>query len=58
VEKSGLKVNFRKTSEFIISEEFQTKLDELPALKTAFAALTPGRQSGLPHDWWARRKAG
>ncbi|MDB5289882.1 MAG: hypothetical protein JWL69_1123 [Phycisphaerales bacterium] len=44
VEKSGLKVNFKKTSEFTIPEEFQTKLDEIPALKTAFAALTPGRQ--------------
>ena len=44
VEKAGLKVNFKKTAEFIIPEEFQNKLDELPALKTAFDALTPGRQ--------------
>jgi uncharacterized protein YdeI (YjbR/CyaY-like superfamily) len=44
VEKAGLKVNFKKTTEFIIPEEFQNKLDEIPALKTAFAALTPGRQ--------------
>ena len=44
VEKAGLKVNFRKTKEFIIPEEFQNKLDEIPALKTAFDALTPGRQ--------------
>ena len=44
VEKAGLKVNFRKTTEFIIPEEFQNKLDEIPALKTAFDALTPGRQ--------------
>ena len=43
-EKSGLKVNFKKTTEFIIPEEFQNRLDELPALKTAFDALTPGRQ--------------
>ena len=43
-EKSGLKVNFKKTTEFIIPEEFQNRLDELPALKTAFEALTPGRQ--------------
>jgi uncharacterized protein YdeI (YjbR/CyaY-like superfamily) len=46
VEKAGLKVNLKKTSEFKIPEEFQTKLDEIPALKTAFAALTPGRQRG------------
>ncbi len=44
VEKAGLKVNFRKTSEFTIPEEFQNKLDKIPALKTAFDALTPGRQ--------------
>jgi uncharacterized protein YdeI (YjbR/CyaY-like superfamily) len=46
VEKAGLKVNFKKASEFKIPEEFQAKLDELPALKTAFHALTPGRQRG------------
>jgi uncharacterized protein YdeI (YjbR/CyaY-like superfamily) len=44
VEKAGLKVNYKKTSEFTIPEEFQNKLDEIPALKTAFDALTPGRQ--------------
>jgi len=44
VEKAGLKVNLKKTSEFMIPEEFQKKLDESPALKTAFYALTPGRQ--------------
>ncbi len=44
VEKAGLKVNFKKTTEFTIPEEFQNKLDEIPALKNAFAALTQGRQ--------------
>jgi uncharacterized protein YdeI (YjbR/CyaY-like superfamily) len=44
VEKAGLKVDFKKTSEYTIPEEFQSKLDEIPALKTAFEALTPGRQ--------------
>jgi len=44
VEKAGLKVKYKKTSEFKIPEEFQNKLDEIPALKTAFKALTPGRQ--------------
>ena len=44
VEKAGLEVNFKKTTEFIIPEEFQKKLDEIPALKAAFDALTPGRQ--------------
>lgn len=44
VEKAGLKVNFKKITEFIIPEELQIKFDEIPALKTAFEALTPGRQ--------------
>ena len=44
VEKTGLKVNFKKTSDFKIPEEFRNKLNEVPTLKTAFAALTPGRQ--------------
>jgi len=44
VEKAGLKVNLKKTVEFTIPEEFQNKLNEIPALKTAFDALTPGRQ--------------
>ena len=44
VEKAVLQVRFKTTSEFKIPEEFQNKLDETPALKTAFDALTPGRQ--------------
>ena len=44
VEKAGLKVNFKKNTEFTIPEEFQKKLDESPPLKTAFDALTPGRR--------------
>ncbi|MBV8814330.1 MAG: YdeI/OmpD-associated family protein [Verrucomicrobia bacterium] len=44
VEKAGLEVKFKDTSEFRIPEEFQKKLDEIPTLKTAFDALTPGRQ--------------
>jgi len=44
VEQAGLKVKLKKTADFKIPEEFQKMLDELPALKTAFYALTPGRQ--------------
>ncbi|MGO9778044.1 MAG: YdeI/OmpD-associated family protein [Terracidiphilus sp.] len=44
VEKSGLKVILKKHSEYKIPEELQNKLDENPAFKTAFYALTPGRQ--------------
>ncbi len=44
VEKAGLKVDFKKNTELIFPQEFQKILDENPALKTAFEALTPGRQ--------------
>ncbi|GGH14478.1 YdeI/OmpD-associated family protein [Mucilaginibacter phyllosphaerae] len=44
VEKAGLKVAMKNTAAFSIPEEFKHKLDEMPTLKTAFEALTPGRQ--------------
>jgi len=44
VEKAGLKMDFKKTAEFAMPDEFRAKLDEIPALQTAFEALTPGRQ--------------
>ncbi|MCU6599421.1 YdeI family protein [Peribacillus frigoritolerans] len=44
VEKAGLEVEFKKNEEFIIPEELHNKFDDIPALKTAFEALTPGRQ--------------
>lgn len=43
-EKAGLKVAFKPSTDFAVPEEFQQKLDETPALKTAFQSLTPGRQ--------------
>lgn len=46
IEKAGVKVKLKKTADFKIPQEFKKKLDELPALKTAFEALTPGRQRG------------
>jgi uncharacterized protein YdeI (YjbR/CyaY-like superfamily) len=44
IEKAGLKVNFKKTKEFKVPQEFRSKLTESPTLKAAFDALTPGRQ--------------
>ncbi len=44
VEKAGLKVDYKPTTEFKMPEEFRNRLDEVPALKAAFEALTPGRQ--------------
>jgi len=46
IEKKGLKVELKKTTEYAVPEEFQTKLDKSTALKKAFYALTPGRQRG------------
>lgn len=44
VEKAGLKVELKQTTEFEMPEEFKARLDDMPALKKAFKALTPGRQ--------------
>jgi uncharacterized protein YdeI (YjbR/CyaY-like superfamily) len=44
LEKTGQKVEYKKTEEFKIPEEFQKKLNEMPQLKNAFGSLTPGRQ--------------
>ncbi len=44
VEKAGLKVELKKTSDYTIPAEFQIKLDKDANLKKAFKALTPGRQ--------------
>jgi len=44
IERSGAKVDFKGTEEFAVPEEFQARIDSTPALKSAFEALTPGRQ--------------
>ena len=44
VEKAGLKVALKKSTEFKMAEEFQVELDKMPQLKDAFESLTPGRQ--------------
>ena len=46
VEQAGLKVELKNTAEYSMPEEFKDKLAEMPKLKTAFYALTPGRQRG------------
>ena len=46
LEKAGMKVELKKTTEYKIPEEFQAVLDDMPELKKAFQALTPGRQRG------------
>ena len=49
LEKAGLKVDLKKTKDFPIPEELQSKLDVDPSLKSAFEALTPGRQRAYLH---------
>lgn len=44
IEKSGQEVKLKDVKEYTIPDEFQNKLNEMPSLKTAFEALTPGRQ--------------
>ena len=44
LEQSGLKVKLKDTADYKIPNEFQKKMDEVPALKAAFCGLTPGRQ--------------
>jgi len=46
LEKDGVKVQFKKTTEFPMADEFKTVLEADKALKKAFYALTPGRQRG------------
>ncbi|MEJ5962764.1 YdeI/OmpD-associated family protein [Pedobacter immunditicola] len=46
LEKGGMKVELKKTSEFKMADEFQYLLEDMPELKIAFQALTPGRQRG------------
>ncbi|EEA7537028.1 YdeI family protein [Listeria monocytogenes] len=44
VEKAGLEVELKPRAETPIPEELLAKFEEMPALQTAFEALTPGRQ--------------
>ncbi len=58
VEKAGTKVPLKKTAEFDMPDEFKKALKEMPALKKAFQALTPGRQRGyLLHFASAKQRA-
>jgi uncharacterized protein YdeI (YjbR/CyaY-like superfamily) len=57
VEKAGLKVSFTKAEELVFPEEFQQKLDEIPALKAAFDALTPGRRKAYHLYFSAPKKS-
>ncbi|MGC2616982.1 MAG: DUF1801 domain-containing protein [Terracidiphilus sp.] len=57
VENAGLKVKLKKTSDLKFPEEFQIMLDEFPELKTAFEALTPGRQRAYIYHFSAPKQS-
>ena len=57
VEKAGLKVDVKENTELALPEEAQKKLDANPALKAAFAGLTPGRQRAYSFYFSAPKQA-
>ena len=57
VEKAGLKVKLKKTSDLKVPEELQIMLDEFPDLKAAFEALTPGRQRAYIYHFSAPKQS-
>ncbi|MBN9400638.1 MAG: YdeI/OmpD-associated family protein ['Candidatus Kapabacteria' thiocyanatum] len=57
IEKAGLKVALKNVADFDMPEEFGKKLDEMPALRTAFEALTPGRQRAYLLHFGSARQA-
>jgi uncharacterized protein YdeI (YjbR/CyaY-like superfamily) len=58
IEKSGAKVEAKKTSDYPMPDELKHKFKELPELKVAFEKLTPGRQRGyLLHFSQAKQSA-
>src|ERR1700722_812530 len=57
IEKAGLKVKLKKTSDLKFPEEFQIMLDEFPKFKAAFEALTPGRQRAYIYHFSAPKQS-
>jgi uncharacterized protein YdeI (YjbR/CyaY-like superfamily) len=58
IEKSGAKIEAKKTSDYPMPDEVKIKFKELPELKVAFEKLTPGRQRGyLLHFSQAKQSA-
>jgi uncharacterized protein YdeI (YjbR/CyaY-like superfamily) len=57
LERSGSKVDFKAKDELVIPEELERKLDALPALRSAWEALTPGRQRGYVMYFSAAKQA-
>jgi uncharacterized protein YdeI (YjbR/CyaY-like superfamily) len=58
VEKAGLKLALKKPADFKMAEEFKQALDKSRALKTAFTALTPGRQKAYLLHFSSAKQSG
>jgi uncharacterized protein YdeI (YjbR/CyaY-like superfamily) len=56
VEKAGLRVEPKKTSEFPMPEELKERLRKDPRYKRAFEALTPGRQRGYLYHFGSAKQ--
>ncbi|MCA6364818.1 MAG: YdeI/OmpD-associated family protein [Bacteroidetes bacterium] len=56
-EKNGEKVVLKKTTDFIMADEFAVQLKANPKLKKAFDALTPGRQRAYLMHFSSARQA-
>lgn len=56
VEKAGLRVQKKRTSEFPVPLELEEKFRQEPRFKKAFEALTPGRQRGYLHHFAAAKQ--
>jgi uncharacterized protein YdeI (YjbR/CyaY-like superfamily) len=56
VEKAGLKVKLKKTSDLKFPEELQIMLDEFPDFRAAFDTLTPGRQRAYIYHFSAPKQ--
>jgi len=57
IEKSGVKLKLKKTSDLKFPDELQTMLDEFPEFKTAFDRLTPGRQRAYIYHFSAPKQS-
>jgi uncharacterized protein YdeI (YjbR/CyaY-like superfamily) len=57
VEKAGLRVKPKQTSDFPVPEELTARFRKDPRFKRAFQALTPGRQRGYLYHFAAAKQS-
>ena len=57
VEKAGLRVEKKKTSDFPVPEELRERFHRDPRFKKAFEALTPGRQRSYLYHFAAAKQS-